>query len=82
MQIKIRKKNKDGIVRLETVGKIKEILINEDILHPNSESISVCFRGKDSSGIVDFTTEEIENIYESIKSRIHLIKGFKTFKKQ
>jgi hypothetical protein len=77
MQIKIKKENKDGVVRLETSGSVKEILINEDLLNPDKESISVCFRGKSSSGIVDFTPEEIEKIYDSIKNRIHLIKGFK-----
>ncbi|MBN1502915.1 hypothetical protein JW930_05200 [Candidatus Woesearchaeota archaeon] len=77
MQIKIRKQNQDGIVRLETSGDIKEILINEDLLHPNEESISVCFAGKNSSGIVDFTPTEIEELYDSVKNRMHLIKGFK-----
>ena len=46
-------------------------------MHPNEESISVCFRGKSSSGIVDFTPEEFEKLFETVKSRIHLIKGFK-----
>jgi len=77
MQIKIRKQNKDGIVKMETSGIVKEIAINEDLLHPDQESISVCFRGKSSSGIVDFTPAEIEKLYYSIRNRIHLIKGFK-----
>ena len=77
MQVKIRKQNTDGVVRLETSGDVKEILINEDILHPEKESISVCFRGKNSSGIVDLTPKEIEMLYDSVKNRIHLIKGLK-----
>ena len=77
MNIKIKKENQDGIVRLETSGNIKEILINEDLLHPDAESISICFRGKTSSGIVDLTPEEIERLYDSVRNRIHLIKGFK-----
>jgi len=77
MQIKLKKENSDGIIRLETKGEVKEILINEDILHPDQESISICYRGKNSSGIVDFTPSEIEEIYESVKNRMHLIKGFK-----
>ncbi|MBU0979248.1 MAG: hypothetical protein KJ709_00445 [Nanoarchaeota archaeon] len=77
MQIRIRKQNPDGIARVETSGNVKEIVINEDLLHPDRESISVCYMGKSSSGIVDFTPAEIEKIYDSIKNRIHLIKGFK-----
>ena len=77
MELKLRKENQDGIVRLESSGEVKEILINEDILHPNKESTSVCYRGKNSSGIIDFTPEEIEKIYDAVKNRMHLIKGFK-----
>ncbi len=79
MQIKIRKSNQDGLVRLETEGDIKEILINEDLLHPDAESISICFRGKNSSGIVDLTPAEIDKLYESVKNRMHLIKGLRRF---
>ena len=67
----------DGIVRLELSGEVKEVLINEDIIHPDKESISVCFKGENSSGIVDFTPSEIEKLYEAVKGRIHLIKAFK-----
>lgn len=77
MQIKIKKENKDGMIRLESSAKIKEIMINEDFLHPNKESISICFQGYSSSGIIDFSPKEIEDLYKSIKSRIHLIKGIK-----
>ena len=78
MQVKIRKVNQDGLVRLETSGEIKEVLINEDFLHPDAESISLCFRGKNSSGIIDLTPAEIDQLYESVRSRMHLIKGLKT----
>lgn len=77
MQIKIKKQNKDGIVRLESIGDIKEVIVNEDLLHPDKESISLCFRGKNSSGIVDLSPVEFEKLYFTIKDRIHLIKGFK-----
>jgi len=80
MDIRVRKENADGIVRLESSGEVKEVLVNEDILNPNKESISVCYRGKSSSGIVDFTPSEIERIYHAVQNRMHLIKGFKKFR--
>jgi len=80
MKLKLRKQNQDGIIRVETGGEIKEIMINEDLLHPNNESISVCYKGKNSSGIIDFTPAEIEELYSSVKKRLHLIKGFKYLK--
>ena len=79
MELRVKKENQDGVVRLESSGTVKEILINENLLYPDKESISICFRGKNSSGIVDFTPTEIEQIYESVKNRMHLIKGFKRF---
>ena len=77
MKIRIKKSNKDGMVRLESENKIQEVMVNEDILEPGQESISICFRGNASSGIIDFSTEEFEDIYKSIKGRTHLVKGFK-----
>jgi hypothetical protein len=77
MQLKIRKSNSDGIVRLESGGEVKEILINEDILHPDKESISICFVGKNSSGIVDISPAEYLMLFDSVRDRMHLIKGFK-----
>lgn len=77
MEIKVKKKNRDGIVRLESSGAIKEVFVNEDFV---KETVSVCFKGKSSSGIVNFTPSEIENMYNLIKGRTHLVKGFKEFK--
>lgn len=80
MELKVLKSNKDGSVRLETSGSVKEVIINEDMLHPDKESISVCFKGNNSSGIIDFTPKEFEKIYASVKNRMHLIKGIKVIK--
>lgn len=79
MDVKVKKQNKDGLVRLESAGNIKEVRINEDFLHPDNESISVCFKGTNSSGIVSFTPEEIEKIYKQVHNRTHLVQGFKQF---
>jgi hypothetical protein len=79
MQIKLRKVNQDGLVRVETSGDIKEVLINEDFLHPDAESISICFKGKNSSGIIDISPAEFDQLYETVKDRMHLIKGLQRF---
>lgn len=81
MKLKILKTSPDGMVRLETQGAIKEIMINEDFMHPNEESIAVGFKGQNTSGLIEFTTKEIEDLYEKVHSRTHLIKGFKFYKK-
>jgi hypothetical protein len=80
MDVKIKATSKNSISRLEASGSVKEILINEDIMNPAKESISVCFMGGGTSGIVDFSPAEVERLYAAVKGRMHLIKGFKTFR--
>ncbi len=77
MKIKIKASHENGVSRVETDGTVREILINEDIIHPEKENIAICFADKNSSGIVELSPAEFEKIYETIKSRIHLIKGFR-----
>ncbi|PIY60294.1 hypothetical protein COY95_02540 [Candidatus Woesearchaeota archaeon CG_4_10_14_0_8_um_filter_47_5] len=80
MKIKAKKSNPEGMVRLESGGEVKEILINEDFLHPKNESIAVCYKGKHSSGIVEFTPSEMEKIILAVRKKMHLIKGLKVIR--
>ncbi len=80
MKVKAKKQNEDGIVRLESGGEIKEIIINEDFLHPKDASIALCFRGKNSSGIVELTPEEIKFISKKIAPKMHLLGDVKVMK--
>ena len=80
MIIKARKQNEDGLVRLETSGQIKEVLINEDFLKPKEASVSVCFRGKSSSGIVEISAKEFESIYRQVEPKLSILKGVKVMK--
>lgn len=80
MKAKIKKINKDGIVRLETQGEIKEIRINEDILEKGNENVELCFRGKDSSGIIELNKDEAESLVNQINGRLNLIKDVKVFR--
>ena len=77
MQIKFKKQDTEGITRIESRGEIKEVLINEDLMHPEKEGISLCFRGKTSSGIVELSTKEVDMIAKAAKSNLHLIKDMK-----
>lgn len=80
MKIKAKKENADGLVRVETSGQIKEVLINEDFLKPKNASVSICFRGKSSSGIVEMDLKEIESLYRSIEPKISMLKNTKVMK--
>ena len=80
MKVKTKKQNYDGVVRLETSGDLKEILVNEDFMHPNDSSIALCFRGKNSSGIIELTPKEVEVLNSELSKKIHLLKGVKVMK--
>ncbi len=80
MQIKTKKQNSDGIVKLETSGELKEIIINEDFMNPNDASIALCFRGKSSSGIIELTPKEVEILNKELSKKIHLLKDIKVMK--
>lgn len=80
MEVKSKKQTYSGVARLEAFGEIKEVVINEDFLKPSDARISVCFRGKDSSGIVELTSKELEGLYKETKKRLKLFKGVKMFR--
>ena len=80
MKIKTKKKTPRGIVRLESSGELKEVIINEDFMHPNDSFISLCFRGENSSGIIELTPKEIEAINKEIAPKLRLLKDIKVLK--
>ena len=79
MQIRLRIKNKDGIMRVENATKMQEVMVNEDMLHPEQESIALGFKNQDSSGIIEFTVSEFEEIYRAVKSKAHILTSNKIF---
>jgi hypothetical protein len=80
MRIKQRFITSGGFIRQENFGEIKEVLINEDFLHPDNESIAICFRNKGSSGIIELKTSEFERLVKTVRSKVHLIKNIEMFK--
>lgn len=78
MQARTKKIINNSLIRLETEGEIKEIIINDNLL--GKKSISICFKGKDSSGIVDLSEKELEEIEKEFKKEKSLIKEVKIIK--
>ena len=79
MRMKIRYANAGGFTRVENFADLKEIMINEDFLHPENESIALCFRNKDSSGIIELTSREFEFLADKVRRKTHLLKGVRIF---
>jgi hypothetical protein len=82
MQLKIRKQNMDGEVRLETRGKVTEIRIREDFMRPGRETVELCFRGNTSSGIIAMNSREFDSIAREVGSRTRLVKSVKLVKEE
>jgi len=80
MQIKTKKHNEDGLVRLETSGRLKEIVINEDFLNPKKASVALCFRGKNSSGIVHLSLNEVKFLAKEIEPKLSLMEKVKVIR--
>lgn len=80
MIIKLKTKKFWTSKKILAKNKIEEIDINEDIMHPEKESVKICFRGQKNSGIIEMSTEEAEELIKSIKGRIGLIKAVKKIK--
>jgi len=80
MKLRTKKENQDGMVRLETSGEIKEIIINEDLLNTKDASINVCFKGKNSSGIIEFTRKEMAILQKEFGNKKQLFNNVKVMK--
>lgn len=80
MKIRTKKKNSDGFVKLETSGKLKEIVVHEDFMNSKDASVSLCFKGKDSSGIVNLSFEEINVLFKEVMPKVDSLKSVKVMK--
>jgi hypothetical protein len=79
MRIKMKYATSGGFVRQENYVAIREVMINEDFLHPEHESIAVGFRNKDSSGLIEFSVEEFDKLARTVRKKVHLLKGVRVF---
>jgi hypothetical protein len=80
MKIKTKRMGKDGIVREEAHGSIKEIMAHADIMNLEKETIQICFRGQNVSGIIELSPHEAENLSKSFAPLVKLKKNIKVLK--
>ncbi len=80
MNVKIRKYDMLGVRRNEIRGELQEVIISEDLMNPGNETISLCFRGRGTSGLVELRKDEAEAIIKRIEGRNKLVKGFEVIK--
>jgi hypothetical protein len=79
MIIKLKKKHQNGILKVEGKADVKEVVIKEEIMHPEKESVHLMYKGSDTSGIIELSQKEIDMLVRHIKPSTHLIKDVKFF---
>ena len=80
MRIKTKKMGKEGILKFEGQVSIKEVIAHADILNLEKETIQICFRGHDVSGIIELSPHEAESLSKSFAPLIKLKKNIKILK--
>ena len=81
MRVKVKKQNQNRIVRVDAYGGLKEVVIKEDIFDSKNNLVEVCFRGENSSGIVELSVDDVEKINAELeKSRKKISKNVKVMK--
>ncbi len=80
MKVRVKKQDEVGIRRLEGIGEIREIMINQDFLDPGRVSVSLFFKGSNTSGIIDLMPEEIEMLNKEMSSKKAFLKKAKILK--
>ena len=80
MIIRTKRLHDKGVARLETSGEIKEIILNENFMDQKHTSVSVCFRGEKSSGIIELTPEEVAEIHKEVSLKKKLLGKVKIMK--
>ena len=68
MEIKFKGTNKKGTAKIEILGEIREVMVNENFTNPDKETIAICVKGLKSSGDIELTTKEFENINNVLKN--------------
>jgi hypothetical protein len=70
------------MVKIHGAGDIKEVLINADIINPEKRIVSVCFKGRNSSGIVELSEEEAEDLGKTLAVQSKLLKASKILRNE
>jgi len=79
MRVRLKLVNEGGEERIDHKTIVREIMINEDFINPKNESIAIGFRNKHSSGIIEFSITEVEQLFKEVNNKIHILKTFNIF---
>lgn len=81
MRIRIKKRAGFGVDRIDSVSKIDDIVVKEDLLNQEAEQINIFFRGMNSSGILNLDKDEAQRLVDTVRPLLNLVKKSKRIKK-
>ncbi len=74
MQVRLKRRGAWGAQRINSLAKIDNVIIKENLMAPEKENVAIFFRGRDSSGIINFSREEANSFIDSVRNRLELVK--------
>ncbi|MBX4196519.1 hypothetical protein KW805_02945 [Candidatus Pacearchaeota archaeon] len=77
MRIRIKEKKSFGEKRIDALSTVDSVLVKENILEPEKAHVAVYFKGRDSSGILTLSPDEVTKLTESLKPVRGLLRGAK-----
>ncbi|MBT4166039.1 hypothetical protein HOE04_03310 [archaeon] len=66
MEIRTKKLRGKTTVKMLTGGRVDQVRIHSDMYDADSDKVSICFRGRISSGIIQMTKEEASDLYRTL----------------
>jgi hypothetical protein len=79
MRICIKERKIFGTNRINSLCKIDDLLIKENLFKPNEARVDLFFRGRNSSGILTLGIKEAESLLNSLKTLKILPKKIEIF---
>ena len=68
MRIRIKDRVAEGTKRIDSNSKIDNVDLTPDIIEGQNDSISIYFKGSESSGILDLTIEETKELAKTFQN--------------
>ena len=77
MEVRTKKLHGKMSVKMLSGGRIDQVRIHSDMYDADSDKISICFKGQISSGIIQMTKEEANELYRTLGKTAGFLKAGK-----
>lgn len=83
MRIRVKKTSSQGAVtRTDVEGTIDDVVMHKDFVDPKKRTVEVFFKGREGSGILNFSYEELNGLMKYITPSLKLVRKSKVIKEK